>query len=58
VTTLSVVVTVDLECQVPDQLLGAVQGHGGVIEAQFMFEGGEEALHHGVGLRPLEWCKS
>ena len=47
-TTLAVVVTVDPEGQVPDQLLGAVQDLGIVIEAQFVFEGGEEALHHGV----------
>jgi len=48
VTTLAVVVTVDPEGQVPDQLLGAVQDLGIVIEAQFVFEGGEKALHHGV----------
>lgn len=47
-TTLAVVVTVDPEGQVPDQLLGAVQDLGIVIEAQFVFKGGEEALHHRV----------
>jgi hypothetical protein len=48
VTTFTVVVTVDPKGQVPDQLLWAVQGHGIVIEIQFVFEGGEKALHHGV----------
>ena len=37
-----VVVTVDPEGQAPDQLLGAVQDLGIVIEAQFVFESGEE----------------
>ena len=48
VTTLAVVVTVDPEGHLPDQLLWAVQDLCIVIEAQFVFEGGEEALHHGV----------
>ena len=47
-TTLAGGVTVDPKGQVPDQLLRAVQDRGIVIEAQFMFEGGEKALHHGV----------
>jgi hypothetical protein len=45
---LTVVVTVDSEDQVPNQMLGAVEGHGIVIKLQFLFKGGEEALHHGV----------
>ena len=40
--------TVDPEGQVPAQLLGAAQYFGIVIEAQFVFEGGEEALHYRV----------
>jgi len=48
VTTLAVVVTVDPKGQVPDQPLGAVQDLGIVIECQFVFEGGEKALHYGV----------
>ena len=47
-TTFTVVVTVDPKGQVPDQLLWAVQSCGIVVELQFMFEGGEEALHRGV----------
>ena len=47
-TTLAVVVTIDPEGQVPDQLLGAVQGHSIVIEAHLVFKGGEKALHHCV----------
>ena len=43
-TTFTVVVTVDPEGPMPDQLLGAVQAHGIVIEAQLVFEGGEESL--------------
>lgn len=43
---LTVVVTIDPEGQVPNQLLGAAQYFGTVIEVQFAFEGGEEALHH------------
>jgi len=48
VTTLAVVVTIDPEGQVPDQLLGAIQDLGIVIEVQFVFQGREEALHHCV----------
>jgi len=48
VPTLTVVVTVDPKGQVHDQLLRAVQDLGIVIEVQFVFEGGEEALLHGV----------
>ena len=47
-TTLAVVVTLDPEGHFPDHLLGAVQDRDIVIEAQFVFEGGEETLHHGV----------
>ena len=52
-TSLAVVVTVDLEGQVPDQLLGAVQDLGIVIEAQLLFEGGQYALHQGCGVMPV-----
>jgi hypothetical protein len=45
---LTVLVTIDPEGQLPDQLLGAVQDLGIVIEAQFAFEDGEKALHHEV----------
>jgi hypothetical protein len=38
--TLAAVVTVDTLGQFPDQVLGAVQGLGIVIEAQLVFEGG------------------
>jgi hypothetical protein len=41
-------VTVVPKDKVPDPLLWAVQGHGIVIGLQFVVEGGEEALHHGV----------
>lgn len=47
-TTLAVVVAVDPEGELPDQLLRAVQDLGIVIEVEFVFEGGEEALHHSV----------
>jgi len=48
VTALAVVVTIDPEGHFSDQLLGAVQDCGIVIEIQFVFEGGEKALHLGV----------
>jgi hypothetical protein len=44
----TVVDTVDPKCLVPDQLLWAVQGHGIIIDLQFVLEGGEEALYYGV----------
>ena len=47
-TALAVVVTIDPEGHVPDRLLRAFQGLCIVIEVQFVFEGGEEALHHRV----------
>ena len=47
-TALAVVVTVDPEGQLPDQLLRAFQGLCIVIEVQFVFEGGEKALHRRV----------
>jgi len=48
VTTLAVVVTIHPEGHFPDQLLRSVQDLGIVIEAKFVFEGGEEAPHHSV----------
>ena len=48
VTMLAVIVTVGPEGQLPDQLLLAVQLLGLVIEAEFVFEGGEEALHQRI----------
>lgn len=47
-TAFAVVVTVDPEGQLPDQLLRAFQDLCIVIEVQFVFEGGEKALHHRV----------
>jgi hypothetical protein len=47
-TTLSVAVAIDPERQFSDQLLGAEQGFGVIIEPQFMFDGGEKALYHCV----------
>jgi hypothetical protein len=44
VTTVAIVVNIDPEGLVPYQPLGAVDDLGIVIEAQFVFEGGEEAL--------------
>lgn len=38
-TTLAVAAAVDPESQVPDEPLGAGQGHGIVIEAHLVFEG-------------------
>jgi aspartate aminotransferase-like enzyme len=49
VTTLAFVVTVDLEGQLPKQLLRAVQCLDIVIKAQFVFEGGEETLRGAYG---------
>lgn len=44
---LAVVVPVDPEGKLPDQLLRAFQGLCIVIEAQYVFEGGEKPLHYG-----------
>jgi len=48
VTTLAVVVIIDPEGHFSDQLLGAVEDCDIVIKAQFVFEGGDETLRHGL----------
>ena len=53
-TTLAVVVTTYSEGQVPDQLLGAVQGHSIVIEAladpAHLRFGDSAGINHGINL--------